>query len=114
MSPSSVTPVLLAAALLGNATDASAQLEQPQATELEPLVVEGERGDMDSIGGLYRNRLPCIGDCEEAEDQATALQRLLRGIETLFIASSMPQKPEPHQARTLVNPIAARLDDKLP
>lgn len=114
MNPSSITRGVLTAALLGCTVAAHAQTEDADATELEPLVVEGERGDLDSIGGVYRNRLPCIGDCEEAEDQATALQRLLRGIETLFIASSLPEKPEPHQARTLVNPIAARLDDKLP
>lgn len=113
MSPSDITPFLLAAAL-GCVATASAQLEEATTTELEPLIVKGERSDMDSIGGVYRNRLPCIGDCEETQDQATALQRLLRGIETLFIASSMPEKPEPHQARALVNPIATRLDDKLP
>ena len=114
MNPSSITRGLLTAALFGCAVTANAQADDPDATELEPLVVEGERGELDSIGGVYRNRLPCIGDCEESEDQASALQRLLRGIETLFIASSLPDKPEPHEARTLVNPIAARLDDKLP
>lgn len=114
MSPSSITRGLLTAVLCGCALAANAQTEDADATELEPLVVEGERSDIDSIGGVYRNRLPCIGDCDESEDQATALQRLLRGIETLFIASSLPEKPEPHEARTLVNPIAARLDDKLP
>lgn len=113
MNPSSIMRGLLTAALVGCALAANAQADS-DATELEPLVVEGERSELDSIGGVYRNRLPCIGACEEAEDQATALQRLLRGIETLFIASAMPEKPEPHQARALVNPIAARLDDKLP
>lgn len=89
------------------AQPASAETEE----ELEPLIVEAERGPLD--GGGYGSRLPCVGNCED-ETKENAVDRILRGLSTLFITSSIPEQPAPVDSLETVNPIKARLDDKQP
>lgn len=109
MNRSATACSVLSATLL-----AVAAAQEPQLTELEPVVVEGERSEIDSIGGVYRQRLPCVGPCEEAEGEPDAVARVLQGIRALFIASALPEKPTPQDSLGLVNPIQLRLDEKLP
>lgn len=94
-----------------SATDAAAE-ETPQ--QLDPIEVQESPLPLGSVGGVYRKRLPCIGTCEEADETPTAMQKLLDGIATLFIASDVPEQPVPMRQLRIDNPIAARLDEKLP
>ncbi len=109
----SLFPAVLACGI-GLAAAQSDPADPADPVELEPLIVEGERGPLDSRSSRHRRQLPCIGSCEEEADQLSPVARLLRDIESLFIASSLPDKPHPQDSLGVVNPVKARLDDKLP
>ena len=81
---------------------------------LEPLVVEGERGPLDSNAGRYRQRLPCIGDCESGAPEQRLVERVLDDIKRQMSAAQMVQKPRFYEARTIMAPSLHRLDDKRP
>ncbi|MFC4253489.1 hypothetical protein [Sinimarinibacterium flocculans] len=87
--------------------------EAPEQTELEPIIVEAERDPLDVIG-VHRERLPCIGECEDEDDEADGLSRFWRGLVRLSIYGPPEEKPEPVRSLEVVNPIKARLDDKQP
>ncbi|MFA5938707.1 MAG: hypothetical protein WC809_05065 [Sinimarinibacterium sp.] len=108
------TSSLLIAALLTVPSAGFAQADTSEPEQLEPVIVEGQRSELDSMKAVYSNRLPCIGACEDAEDKSTAVERVLRGIQSLFIASNLPDKPRPQDSLGIVNPTKARLDQKLP
>ncbi|MFP5306566.1 MAG: hypothetical protein ACLGI7_12165 [Gammaproteobacteria bacterium] len=97
---------------LGAVVQLHAQGED-EPTELPPVVVEGERSELDSIGGIYRRRLPCVGTCEESA-RVNPVERVLEGIQTLFIASSLPEQPQPRDSLGITQPTKARLEDKMP
>lgn len=88
--------------------------DDDRPAELEPLIVEGQRSELDSRAAIYRDVTPCIGECGDAQDRAGPVERVLRGIRTLFIASSLPERPRPQDSLGIVNPTQARLDQKLP
>lgn len=103
---------LLVAALLAVPAAVHAQAGEPE--QLDPVIVEGQRSELDSMKAVYSNRLPCIGPCEDAEDEEGAVERVLRNIQSLFIAANLPEKPRPQDSLGIVNPTQARLDQKLP
>ena len=105
---------LLVAAMLAASSAALAQSDAGEPEQLEPVIVEGQRSELDSMKAVYSNRLPCIGPCEDAEDKTTAVERVLRGIQGLFIAANLPERPRPQDSLGIVNPTQARLDQKLP
>ena len=72
-----------------------------------------ERDPLDVIG-VHRERLPCIGECEDEDDEADGLSRFWRGLVRLSIYGPPEEKPEPVRSLEVVNPIKARLDDKQP
>lgn len=107
-----LSPVLLGLLLAGHA--AARPTPSPEAeNRLDPIVVEGQRDPLDTIG-VHRERLPCIGDCEAAEGEPGGLSRFWRSLVELSIYGPPAQKPEPVQSLGVVNPIKARLDDKQP
>jgi hypothetical protein len=100
--------------LLAGALHAQPMSAEPAPeNELEPIIVEGERDPLDVIGA-HRERLPCIGDCEDEADEGSGFQRLLRDLAELSVYGPPEQKPEPVQSLEVINPIKARLDDKQP
>lgn len=114
MNPEMTTLSLLIAAFLSIPSAAQAQADAGEPEQLEPVIVEGQRSELDSMKAVYSNRLPCIGPCEDAEDKTTAVERVLRGIQSLFIAAHLPERPRPQDSLGIVNPTQARLDQKLP
>ena len=105
---------LLIAAFLSAPAAVHAQADAGEPEQLEPVIVEGQRSELDSMKAVYSNRLPCVGPCEDTEDKTTAVERVLRDIQGLFIASNMPERPRPQDSLGIVNPTQARLDQKLP
>lgn len=106
---------LLIVAVLALPPTLHAQADADEPEQLEPVIVEGQRSELDSMKAIYSSRLPCIGDCDDGEgDKADAVERVLRGIRGLFIASNLPERPRPQDSLGIVNPTQARLDQKLP
>lgn len=104
---------VLSGLLLGGGAHAQTAPEPEAENELAPIIVEGQRDPLDKIG-VHRERLPCIGECEDDADALTGFQRLLRDLAELSIYGPPDRKPEPVQSLGVVNPIKARLDDKQP
>ncbi len=99
---------------LARAAEPETPAAASDATELEPIIVEGQADPLGTGAGKYRRMLPCVGDCEDREARPAKLEQLLKGVQTLFIASSIPEKPSPEDHLGLTDPVKTRLDDKLP
>ncbi|MEQ1438502.1 hypothetical protein AAG565_03995 [Fontimonas sp. SYSU GA230001] len=103
---------LLVAASLSVPAFASAQTDEPE--QLDPVIVEGQPSELDSLKAVYSGQLPCIGDCADADEQDDPVARVLRGVRSLFIAAHLPERPRPQDSLGLVNPTQTRLDQKRP
>jgi hypothetical protein len=68
---------------------------EPEAeNELGSIIVEVERDPLDAIG-VHSERLPCIGECEDAAGDDSGFRRLLRHLAEQSIYVPPEQKPEP-------------------
>ncbi len=109
--PPAIALFVLATSLLGGAALAA---EEAVPEVMEPMIVEGERGPLDSNAGIYRKRLPCIGTCEDVAPEQTLMERVLDDLKRQMRAVQQMQQPKIYEARAVQAPSLYRLDDKQP
>ena len=107
-------PVLLVVFAAGLSGGAARAKEAATPEIMEPMIVEGERGPLDSNAGIYRKRLPCIGSCEDAAPEQTLIERVLNDLKQQMRAVQQMQQPKIYEARSVQAPSLYRLDDKQP
>jgi len=108
-------PALLAALLAAVLLSGTALAEEEAPPEImEPMIVEGQRGLLDSNAGIYRKHLPCVGTCEDSAPAQNLIERVLNDLKQQMRAVQQMQQPKIYEARAVQAPNLYRLDDKQP